>query len=208
MGAQAILDQVLGPSIFLPHALSLSTSRPSTIMNTLSLLVLSGLTLLACDAQQLRGLASSTSTDMSSSAQLGQPGQPGQPGQAGQPGQSNSTDFANITAANVTLGATSGNCDTSSWNSHFASDTKACGLQSGGRQPAAGNCATGRFHTSSQCGNCIGNYISCSREHCTMACCLGNCVDSYNCRKCGSDHCTWGLKSCTGGFVPSGYWTR
>merc|ERR1719261_532317 len=123
-------------------------------MNTLSLLVLSGLTLLACDAQQLRGLASSTSTDMSTS---------------------NSTNFANITAANVTLGATSGNCDTSSWNSHFASDTKACGLQSGGRQSAAGNCATGRFHTSSQCGNCIGNYISCSREHCTMACCLGNC---------------------------------
>merc|ERR1712187_602709 len=140
------------------------------IMNTLSLLVLSGLTLFACDAQQLRGSASSENVTI---------------------------DLGNSTNMNVTLGSTSGSCDTSSWDSHFSSDTKACGMRSGGRQPAAG-----------QCANCIGDYISCSREHCTMACCLGNCVDAYNCKKCNSDHCTWGLKQCTGGFVPNGNWVR
>merc|ERR1712061_129944 len=63
-----------------------------------------------------------------------------------------------------TLGSTWGSCDTSSWAWHFSSDTRTCGLRSGGRQPAAGQCAQGKFSTNWQCGNCIGDYISCQRS--------------------------------------------
>merc|ERR1712216_677609 len=149
------MAQALGPSSCLPHVLSSRTSV-LVIMNTMGLLVLSGLTVFACDAQQLRGSASSEDVSM---------------------------NFGNST--NVTLGSTSGSCDTSGWDSHFASDTHACGMQSLGQQQAAGNCARGKFGTSWQCGNCM---------------------NEYSCKKCASDNCVWKLQRCSGGFVPSGYW--
>jgi hypothetical protein len=81
-------------------------------------------------------------------------------------------------------------------------------VASGGRMPAAGNCARGRFHTSWECGNCIGQYIDCGRAHCTFKCCMGNCPTKYNCKKCASDHCIRALKSCTGGYIPPNLWER
>jgi len=169
-------------------------------MNTLSLLVLSGLTVFACDAQQLRGSASSEENvtikgvndpfmDLDYMIY-----------------KDVSIDFGNST--NVTLGSTSGSCDTSGWDSHFASDAHACGMQSLGQQRAAGSCAKGKFHTSWRCANCIGEYIACSAQKCSGICCLGQCVNKYECKKCASDNCVWKLKRCTGGFVPSGYWVR
>jgi hypothetical protein len=94
-------------------------------------------------------------------------------------------------------------CDTSSWDIHFNSSTKACAVQSGARQPVAGQCATSAFQTSTTCGNCIGDYISCSWQQCSVECCDGSCIDSDNCRACGSDHCVANLRDCTGGYDPT-----
>jgi hypothetical protein len=107
-----------------------------------------------------------------------------------------------------TRGSSGAECDTAAWASHFAKDAHDCGMSTGGRQPGAGNCARGRFHTSYECANCIGNFIDCGRKHCSMKCCLGSCGTKYKCQKCSSDYCAKTIHDCTGGFTPPGLWLR
>merc|ERR1712216_432977 len=69
-------------------------------------------------------------------------------------------------SVDITLGAAARKCKTRSWNDLFWTRQVTCELLSGGSKSKARQCAKDAFQTSTRCGNCLGDYIICSRQRC------------------------------------------
>merc|ERR1719277_74812 len=107
---------------------------------------------------------------------------------------------SDVAPANLSLAvaSTGGACvDQPGWDTDFDANMYTCGLQSFGLMPQAGSCMASKQGVSAECGDCLGELISCGKQ-CSTECCLGTCPTSAACRSCNNEKCVPSFEACTG----------
>lgn len=90
--------------------------------------------------------------------------------------------------------ATGGTCP-AGLGARFAENSEACGLESGGQQPVAGQCMARRQGVSPACGACMGDLIHCGFLHCMSPC--FNKAGTPQCASCTDLMCSPAFSTCS-----------